>query len=110
MRDLINTIFDFSKFEEAPIMLDATSTERKHLIDEYFAQEEAWRILELYEEANAWDDLAEGIKQYTIGGDHLIMAASRHHLAQARWKVRENTNLMQDIDDIIYDEWCKRDR
>jgi hypothetical protein len=94
-----------SKFEEAPIMKDATRTEREHLIDAFLASQPAWAILEMYEEANAWDEVAEGIKKYTISG---VGNEACQFLATARSMVRESHDLELDIDDVIYDVWDKR--
>jgi hypothetical protein len=105
MRHLINTIFDMSKFEEAPVMKDATRTEREHLIDAFLDEQPAWYIMELYEETDALDDIYEGIKKYTISG---VGNEACQFLAKARSMIRESHNLELDIDDIIYDVWDKR--
>lgn len=102
----INTVFDGFKtfYDEAPIMRDATSTEREWLIDAYLKIIPPFQIIEFMEASGATEDLEEGVKLHCLGDPKAIA-----HLDNARYTMRKANFIERDIDDLIYDCWCKRE-
>ncbi|MGB2806246.1 MAG: hypothetical protein WBC22_00790 [Sedimentisphaerales bacterium] len=101
----INTVFDgFKTFEESPVMADLTSTERIWLIDAFLKMIPPWQLMEFYEASGATEDLEHGIKAYTLGNPDAMAL-----LDTARYTMRHANFIERDIDDLIYDAYCKRE-